>query len=309
MNRTLVALAGLLALGLTACGGGGDPLAGGPAGTAADQPPAAADVIRVGSANFTESRLLAEIYSQALEARGVTVERQFGIGSREVYFPALQDGSIDLIPEYTGNLLQEIDPQATATASEQVFQELTSKLPDGLIVLEQSTAEDKDAVVITQETAQRYNARSIADLAPHCGELVFGGPPEFAERPYGLPGIERLYGCTFAEFRSLDAGGPLTVAALTDGSIQAADLFTTDPTIADRGWVALEDPQNNFAAQNVVPLVNEAKAKDQVRQTLNAISAALTTDGLLELNREVADAATNTVESVAKEWLTANNLL
>jgi osmoprotectant transport system substrate-binding protein len=308
MKRTLVALTGLLALGLTACGGGGDPLAGGQSGAPAAGPPAAADVIKVGSANFTESRLLAEIYSQALEAKGIKVERSFGIGSREVYFPALQDGSIDLIPEYTGNLLQEIDPQATATASDQVYQELTTKLPDPLIVLDQSAAEDKDAVVITQETAQRYNARSIADLAPHCGEIVFGGPPEFAERPYGLPGIERLYNCTFADFRSLDAGGPLTVAALTDGSIQAADLFTTDPTIADRGWVALEDPQNNFAAQNVVPLVNETKVNDQVRQTLNAISAALTTEGLLELNRKVADAATNTVESVAKEWVTANNL-
>jgi osmoprotectant transport system substrate-binding protein len=308
MKRTLVALTGLLALGLTACGGGGDPLAGGPAGTPAGGPPAAADVIKVGSANFTESRLLAEIYSQALEAKGVKVERSFGIGSREVYFPALKDGSIDLIPEYTGNLLQEIDPQATATASDQVYQELTAKLPAGLIVLEQSAAEDKDAVVVTQETAQRYNARSIADLAPHCGEIVFGGPPEFAERPYGLPGIERLYNCTFADFRSLDAGGPLTVAALTDGSIQAADLFTTDPTIADRGWVALEDPQNNFAAQNVVPLVNETKVNDQVRQTLNAISTALTTEALLQLNREVADAAVNTVETVAKGWLTANNL-
>ncbi len=308
MKRTLVALTGLLALGLTACGGGGDPLAGGPAGTPAAGPPAAADVIKVGSANFTESRLLAEIYSQALEAKGVKVERSFGIGSREVYFPALQDGSIDLIPEYTGNLLQEIDPQATATASDQVYQELTQKLPDPLIVLEQSAAEDKDAVVITQETAQRYNARSLVDLAPHCGELVFGGPPEFAERPYGLPGIERLYGCTFADFRSLDAGGPLTVAALTDGTIQAADLFTTDPTIADRGWVVLEDPKNNFAAQNVVPLVNGTKANDQVRQTLNAISAALTTDALLQLNRKVADAANNTVESVAKEWVTSNNL-
>ena len=307
MKRTLVALTGLLALGLTACGGGGDPLAGGPA-DAPGGPPAAADVIKVGSANFTESRLLAEIYSQALEAKGVKVERSFGIGSREVYFPALQDGSIDLIPEYTGNLLQEIDPQATVTASDQVYQELTQKLPDPLIVLEQSAAEDKDAVVITQETAQRYNARSLEDLAPHCGELVFGGPPEFAERPYGLPGIERLYNCTFADFRSLDAGGPLTVAALADGTIQAADLFTTDPTIADRGWVALEDPKNNFAAQNVVPLVNGSKANDQVRQTLNSISAALTTEGLLELNRKVADAATNTVESVAKEWVTANNL-
>jgi osmoprotectant transport system substrate-binding protein len=309
MKRTLVALTGLLALGLSACGGGGDPLAGGPAGTPAAGPPAAADVIKIGSGNFSEARLLGEIYAQALEAKGAKVERHLGLGSREVYFPALKDGSIDLLPEYTGNLLQEIDPQATATAPDQVYQELTQKLPDGFIVLDQSAAEDKDAVVVTQETAQRYNARSIADLAPHCGEIVFGGPPEFAERPYGLPGIERLYGCTFADFRSLDAGGPLTVAALTDGSIQAADLFTTDPTIADRGWVALEDPKNNFAAQNVVPLVNEAKANDQVRQTLNTISAALTTDGLLQLNREVADAATNTVEEVATKWLAANNLL
>ncbi|TQM15100.1 ABC transporter substrate-binding protein [Pseudonocardia kunmingensis] len=307
MNRTLVALAGLIAVGLTACGGGGDPLAGGSAGTAAEQPPAAADTIRIGSANFTENRLLGEIYAQALEAKGVTVERQFGIGSREVYFPALQDGSIDLIPEYSGNLLQEIDPQTTATAPDAVYQEVTQKLPDGLTVLEQSAAENKDAVVVTAETAQRYGT-SLADYGPACGELVFGGPPEFAERPYGLPGIERLYGCTFSEFRSLDAGGPLTVAALADGTIQAADLFTTDPVIEDRGWVALEDPKNNFAAQNVLPLINEAKATDQVRETLNAISAALTTDGLIELNRKLADAATNSVESVATEWLAANNL-
>lgn len=304
-NRPLIVLAGVLVLALVGCGGGENPLDQG-----ANQSPAAADVIRVGSANFPESRLLAEIYAQSLEADGIRVERRFGIGSREVYFPALRDGSIDLIPEYTGNLLQEIDPQTTATAPDEVYAEVQRKLPAPLIVLEKSAAEDKDAVVVTQETAQRYNARSIADLAPHCGELVFGGPPEFAQRPYGLPGIERLYGCTFREFRSLDAGGPLTVAALADGTIQAADLFTTDPTIADRGWVVLEDPKNNFAAQNVVPLVNETKASDTVRRKLDAISAALTTEGLLELNRKVADqAGGNTVESVAKDWLTTNNLL
>jgi osmoprotectant transport system substrate-binding protein len=310
MKRTLVAVAGLLAVALTACGGGGDPLAGAPGGgNAGDQPPADAATIAIGSANFSENRLLGEIYAQALEAQGITVQREFGLGSREVYFPALQDGSIDLIPEYTGNLLQEIDPEVTVTASEEVYQQITEKLPDGLVVLEQSAAENKDAVVVTQETAQKYNARSIADLAPHCGELTFGGPPEFSERPYGLPGIERLYGCGFGDFLSLDAGGPLTIGALADGSIQAADLFTTDPTIQDRGWVALEDPQNNFAAQNVVPLITEAKVTDQVRSTLNAISAALTTEGLLELNRKIGDAAENTVEGVATEWLRANALL
>ncbi|MDN5929817.1 MAG: ABC transporter substrate-binding protein [Pseudonocardia sp.] len=307
MKRSLTVLGGVLALALTACGGGGDPLSGGENDPAAA--PAAADTIRIGSANFPESRLLAEIYAQALEADGVTVERQFGIGSREVYYGEMAAGNLDLVPEYTGNLLQEVDPQTTATESKAVYDELVEKLPDNLIVLEQSAAQDKDAVVVTAETAAQYGLTSIADLAPVCDQLVFGGPPEFAERPYGLPGLERLYGCTFKEFRSLDAGGPLTVAALADGTVQAADLFTTDPTIADRGWVALEDPKSNFAAQNVVPLINKAKATDEVRATLNAISAKLTTEGLLELNRQVADAANNTVESVATAWLKENGLL
>ncbi|MGI9000596.1 MAG: ABC transporter substrate-binding protein [Pseudonocardia sp.] len=301
MNRTLAVLAGALVLITTACSGS-DPLGGSSGGSAAG-------TIRVGSANFSENRLLGEIYAQALEADGVTVERQFGIGSREIYFSALEDGSIDLIPEYTGNLLQEIDQETTATAADEVYAQLQQKLPAGLIVLEQSAAENKDAVVVTAETAQQLNARSIADLAPSCGQLVFGGPPEFAERPYGLPGLERLYGCTFADFRALDAGGPLTVTALADGTVAAADLFTTDPTIADRGWVVLEDPKDNFAAQLVVPLINEAKATEDVRRTLNAVSAKLTTAGLVDFNRQLADAAGgNTVESVATAWLAANGL-
>jgi osmoprotectant transport system substrate-binding protein len=291
------------ALLLSACGGGGDPLAPGGGG----QAPAPTDTIRIGSADFPENRLLAEIYAQVLESKGATVERNFGIGSREVYFPGLRDGSIDLVPDYTGVLLQHINADATETAPDAVYNALKTQVPAPLTVLERSSAENKDAVVVTAETAQQYG-RSLADYSPVCGQLVFGGPSEFQQRPDGLPGLAKTYNCTFKEFRALDTGGPLTVAALEDGTVQAADLFTTDPTIEDKGFVVLEDPQNNFAAQNVVPLVNEAKASDQVRQTLNAISAALTTDGLLQLNREVADAATNTVESVAKEWVTANNL-
>lgn len=304
MKHSLAVVGGVLALALTACGG--DPLAGGE--NAPAETPAGSDTIRIASANFPENRLIAEIYAQALEADGVTVERQFGIGSREVYYGEMESGNLDLVPEYTGNLLQEINPETTATEAEEVYAEMTEFLPDNLIVLEQSAAENKDAVVVTAETAAQYNATSIADLAPVCNELTFGGPPEFAERPYGLPGIERLYGCTFGEFRSLDAGGPLTVAALDDGTVDAADLFTTDPTISDRGWVVLEDPAANFAAQNIVPLINEAKATDEVQETLNAISAAFTTDGLLELNRQLADAANNTVESVATEWLAENGV-
>jgi len=304
MKRTVMATASALAVAitLTACGSS-DPIGGGGGGA-----PAATDTIKVGSANFPENVLLAEIYAQALAAKGVKVEKQLNVGSRETYFPGLQDGSIDLIPDYTGNLLQHIDKAATATSSADVYAQLKQKLPPTLVVLDQSAAEDKDAVVVTQQTAQQYNAKSIADLAASCGQIVFGGPPEFQTRPYGTPGIAKLYNCTFKEFRSLDAGGPLTVKALEDGTVQAADLFTTDAVIAQKGWVVLEDPKSNFAAQNVVPLINKAKASDVVTTTLNAISAKLTTPGLTDLNAKLAAPDKPNADVVAKEWLAANGL-
>lgn len=299
MKRLVTAVASAALLTLAACGGGEDPLSAGASG----EQPAPDDVVRIGSANFTENQLLAEIYASALEGAGVTVERNLNIGSREAYFPGLRDGSIDLVPEYTGNLLQYVDESATATESQEVYDAVVAALPDGLEVLEQSAAEDKDAIVVTQETAERLGVTSLAEIGPRCGELVFGGPPEFAERPYGLPGIERTYGCTFAEFRSLDAGGPLTVAALEDGTIQAADLFTTDPTIAQKGWVVLEDPEENFAAQNVVPLINSAKVTDPIRSTLNEVSANLDTETLLGLNTELASPEKPDVAQVAQEFV------
>jgi osmoprotectant transport system substrate-binding protein len=303
--RRVAALAGA-ALLLTACGGGGNPLSGGSAQTSGA--PAASSTIVVGSANFVESQILAEIYAQALQAKGVTVEKKLNIGSRETYMPGLQDGSIDLIPEYTGVLLQYFDKQATQTAPDEVYAALQGALPGSLTVLEKSAAEDKDAVVVTADTAAKYNAKSIADLAPNCGEIVFGGPPEFQQRPDGVPGLKETYNCTFKEFRSLDAGGPLTVSALKNGDVQAADLFTTDASIPANGFVVLDDPKSNFAAQNVVPLISKAKSNDTVNAALNAISAKLTTEGLAALNAEAASPAKPSAETVAKNWLTTNGL-
>ncbi|HXV92611.1 MAG TPA: ABC transporter substrate-binding protein [Pseudonocardia sp.] len=293
LTARITALAGVAALTLAACGGGEDP---------------SGETIIVGSANFTENQILAEIYAQALEAEGVTVERRLNIGSRETYFPGLEDGSIDLIPDYTGVLLQFVNPEATETGSDEVYAALPGALPEGLVVLDKAEAENKDAVVVTRETADRLGVTSIADLAPNCGELVFGGPPEFQERPDGIPGIAETYGCTFASYLPLDAGGPLTVAALRDGDVQAANLFTTDPAIEANDFVVLEDPQNNFAAQNVVPLINEAKASDVVREKLNAVQARLTTESLIEINTEAASDTRPPVDVVAKDWLTANGL-
>lgn len=306
-RRTLTALATTAAatMALAACGGGGSggPLEGGSGAGS----PAPTDTIKIGSANFSESTLLAEIYAGALRAKGVKVDQTPPLGSRETYVPALKDGSIDLIPEYTGTLLKYLDPKATASSPDEVYAALQKAVPAPLTVLEKSAAEDKDAVVVTKETAQRYNAKSIADLAPHCGDLVFGGPSEFETRVDGIPGIQRTYNCTFQSFRPLDTG-PVTIKALADGTIQAADIFTTNPAIKENNFVILDDPKNTFAAQNVVPLINSTKATDQVKQTLNAISAKLTTQTLIDLNSQVNAPDKPNPSTVAKEWLTANGL-
>jgi osmoprotectant transport system substrate-binding protein len=297
------------ALVLTACGGGSDPLqSGSGSGQASGSAAPGGTTIVVGSGNFAESQILAEIYAQALTAKGVTVEKRLNIGSREAYIPGLQDGSIDLIPEYTGVLLQYFNSGAEQTAPDDVYAALKDTLPGNLEVLDKSAAEDKDAVVVTRETATRLNLKSLEDLAPQCGQLVFGGAPEFQTRPDGIPGLQKTYNCTFKEYRSLDPGGPLTVAALKNGDVQAANLFTTQSAIPANDFVALTDPKNNFAAQNVVPLINKEKANDNVRTTLNAISAKLTTENLSALNAEADSDSKPSPETVAKNWLSQNGL-
>lgn len=308
-RSAIAAVAAAAALTLTACGGGGDPLANGGSGSQPAGGGEQSQTIVVGSANFPESQILAEIYAQALAAKGVTVEKRLSIGSRETYMPGLQDGSIDLIPEYSGVLLQYFDKAATQTAPDEVYTALQGALPEALTVLERSEAENKDAVVVTRETATRLNATSIADLAPSCGQLVFGGAPEFQTRPDGIPGIQERYGCTFASYQSLDAGGPLTVGALVNGDVQAANLFTTDASIPANDFVVLEDPENNFAAQNVLPLINKDKATPEITDTLNGISEQLTTDDLLALNAEASSETKPNPETVAKDWLTEKGLI
>ncbi|MCD5350832.1 ABC transporter substrate-binding protein [Kineosporia mesophila] len=289
-------------LALTACGGGSDPL---DTSTSDSGSGSSGDSITVGSANFPENVLLAEIYAGALEAKGVKVSKKLNIGSREAYIPGLEDGSIDLLPEYSGNLLSYLDNKATAVSSDEVYAALPAALPEGLTVLDQSTAEDKDVVTVTKETAAKYSLKSIGDMKGK--NLVLGGPPEWKTRPTGVPGFKKNYGVEFKEFKSLDAGGPLTVAALKNGTVDAADVFSTDPTITENGWVTLEDPENQFAAQNVVPIINKEKASDAVSAALNAVSAKLTTENLTSMMGEV-NLDQKEPADVAKEFLSSNGL-
>ncbi len=308
MNRTrrtkpvfVPVVMALIAVLLAACGSS-NPLGGG-------EISGDLKTIKVGSADFTESKIIAEIYAQALEANGFTVGRQFGIGSRETYIPAVQDHSIDLIPEYTGNLLQYFDPESPATTPDEVLLALFKAIPGDLSILYPSPAEDKDTLAVSEETARQWNLTSIADLAARSPEVKVGGPSEFQTRQTGLVGLKAKYGLDIAPANFIaisDGGGPATVAALTDGTVTAANIFSTSPAIEQSNLVVLEDPENVFLAANVVPLVASQKMSDELKTVLDAVSAKLTTEALIELNTSVEGNRGVDPDEAAQKWVADN---
>ena len=304
MNRTRLAVAATAALSvltLGACGGDSDALSSG------DTTPAPSDTIVVGSANFSENVLLGEVYAAALAAKGVKVSKKLNLGSREVYLKALEDGSIDLVPEYNGYLLAYYDPKASGLDADATLSALKSKLPATLSVLDQAAAEDTDAVVVTKATADKYGLTKISDLAPVAKNLTLGGPPEWKTRATGVPGLKKVYGLTFKKFRSLDAGGPLTISALGKDQVQAANVFTTNANIPAKNLVVLQDDKHLFLTANVIPLLTKAKASGTVSAALNAVTAKLTQEALIDLDKQV-DVDKKDPATVAKDWLTSNGL-
>ncbi|MEZ2391675.1 ABC transporter substrate-binding protein [bacterium RCC_150] len=297
---TGVTLAAATALALSACGG--DPMSASNNSAAA----APTDSIIVGSADFPESQLIAKIYAEALKAKGVKVTEKPSIGSREVTIPALKDGSIDLMPEYGGALLQYLDPATKAVTSDEVTKELSTKIPSGLTQLMASKAEDKDVLAVKKETADKYNLKSISDLQPAAKDLVLGGPPEWKTRINGVAGLKSVYNLDFKDFSALDAGGPLTLNALLSGQVQVADLFSTDPALAANNLVALQDNKNLFLSENIVPVINQKKSSDTVKGVLDKVSAALTTEDLIQMNGRTAKF--EDVGQIATDWLRSKNL-
>lgn len=296
-RRQLFTLAGLGTgvLALSGCGLSGET-AFGSGGVS--------DTVTVGSADFTESQIIAEIYAAALKKRGINAETVPAIGAREAYIGALQEETVGVVPDYSGNLLLYFDAETKATTPEEIMQALPDAVGDKLSVLEAAPAQNSDSLVVTSETAQRLGLTSIADLAAHSDELVLGAPPEFAERAYGLPGLKSKYGFVPKDFSPVnDGGGPLTVQALLDDDVQVADLFSTDPAIVKNKFVVLEDPKNNFLAQQVVPVVNAKAVSVAAADVLNEISALLTTEDLIALNDRVAGEEKANPATAASDWV------
>ncbi|GAA4117937.1 ABC transporter substrate-binding protein [Knoellia locipacati] len=298
----VLALTTTAILGLSACGGGGDPLSSeSPSGSSTAA--SGGDVV-IGSADFPESELLAEIYAGALKAKGVNATTKPRIGSREIYLKALEDGSIQAIPEYTGALGFFYDKNFKETDPEKVYTTVEGLLPAKFAMLEKSAAEDNDSIVVTKETADSKSLKTIGDLKATAGQMSLGAPPEFQKRPQGIPGLTATYGVTFKSFRPLTGQG--LVQALKNGQVDAANIFTTDPSIAENGFVSLEDTDKLFGSQNIVPLVAKDKA-EQLAPALNAVSKALTTEVISGLLKQTVTDKKD-AKDVAAQFLKDNNL-
>jgi len=258
--------------------------------------------IVIGSQAYYSNEIIAEAYAQVLEDGGFTVDRQFSLGQRDVYVPALLAGEIDLFPEYTGNLLQFFDPAATATATDDVYAALKTALPKGLTALDMSPATDQDSYNVTQDFAKANGLTSIADLAK-LTNLKLGGAPELAERPYGPKGLLEKYGVTV----SFEATGDTTVDSLVAGMVDMANVYSADPRIQQLKLVTLADPQGLFLASNVVPIASD-NVNDKARSLVNAVSSAMTAEDLVALNvRSVDEKLSASV--IAHDWLVSKGLL
>jgi osmoprotectant transport system substrate-binding protein len=258
------------------------------------------DTIVVGSQGYYSNEIVAEIYAQVLEEAGFDVDRQFGIGQRDAYIPALEAGEVDLFPEYTGNLLQFYNPDTTATQADDVYAELVTALPEQLTALAMSPATDQDSYNVTAETAAEYNLVTIADLAGIDAPITLGGAPELAERPYGPRGLLSVYGVEV----ELDATGPATLQALLDGVVLVANIYTGDPAIAQYGLVTLADPEGLFLSSNLVPIAR-AEIAATIAEFINPVSQAMTPQQLVAMNLQ-STADQLSIEDIARQWRAAN---
>lgn len=279
--------------------------------------------IIIGSQQYYSNEIIAELYAQMMEKTGLTVTREYQIGQREVYLPELEAGKIHVIPEYGGNLLEYYNktsasgsPTAATTAATasrtagdtaSIQDTLLRILPHSLTVLNPAEATDQDSLTVTKATAQAHSLTSIGDLASLGRSITIAANSEFATRPYGPKGLKAVYGVDASITPVEDSGGPLTVKALTDGTVDVADIYSSDPAIGVKDLVILTDPQMLILPQNVTPLVS-ASLPAIAATAINRVSALLTPDELRSLNqRSTGEKLSSKV--IATDWLTSKKLL
>lgn len=319
----LARLLPLAALALTAaCGGGStdtDTVLPGAAPSASSSAGGKGE-ITVASANFTESEILAEMYAGALTKAGYTVSKKLSVGSREVYLKAIGAGEVDVVPEYVGTLAQvlnqtangknanETNPLATSDPEKTITNMQSLLDQQKLAVFGLSEAQDQNSYAVTAATASKLSLTTLSDLAKASGQITFGGPPECQTRPQCVGGLTKVYGAKFKAFKTLDAGGPLTIAALKNGTIDAGLVFSSDGAVAANKLVVLEDDKGLVPADNIITLARAEAVNADLEGALTPVNEALTTEKLSELNRKVGVDKEDPA-AVAKQFLTDEGLL
>jgi osmoprotectant transport system substrate-binding protein len=222
----------------------------------------------------------------------------------------LESGQIDLKPEYLSSLLLYLDPNGEHSndPSTVAAQDAAQLAPSGISVLTPSPAQDQNTFVANAQTAQQYGLTTMSSLAAVANHLTLGAPPECPQRPYCLTGLKDVYDILFWDFVPLDAGGPTTVEALQNNSVQIGLLFSTDPSIEANGFVPLIDDKHLQDAENITPVIRTAVLNNEIGRLLDGVSAALTTDNVTALiGKVVLDG--QDIPTVAKAFLRANHLL
>jgi len=289
----LVALVAGLALVSAACGDDSSS-------SSDTTKPASKGSITVAGSDFVEQDVVANIYAAALRKIGYTVTVKPHLGKREIVQPALQNGEVDVLPEYVGSLLEYLEKGSSSTDLSASVTKLRSLLAGkNLTALDPAGAYDANALVVTKATADKYKLEKVSDLTAVASRLSLGGPPECPTRPLCAPGYKDKYGIEFKSFKPLDGGGPITKKALTDGSIDVALLFSSD---IPADTVVLKDDKNLQPAENLIPVLRTDKAKADVTAALNAVSQKLTLDELVELNQKVNGADKPDPADVANDW-------
>jgi osmoprotectant transport system substrate-binding protein len=316
MFRLLLLMALLASFGLAACGGDDDDDDSGGGGgdqssESADQPGKGKPAVTLGTKDFTEEFVLGELYKQALEAKGYKVNLKKNIGATEIIDKALTSGQIDGYPEYLGVSVAVVARKDIVPKSDKQTYQLAKDFYEGRgqVISKQTPFFDVDAIATTKDYASKNNLKTVADLKG-VGDFTVGARPEFRNRFQGLKGMRSEYGLTNAQFKQLALG--IQYQALDSGDVDSANVFSTDAQLASGKYVVLKDPKGIFGYQHVAMVMDkdkyEALGGQAYFDVINEVSALLTNDAMISMNKAVAIDKQDEAE-VAKSFLEANNLL
>jgi osmoprotectant transport system substrate-binding protein len=305
----LVAALAVLVAACGSSGGGSSSTSASSSAAPSGKPGQGKPAVTIGDKNFTEQFVLGQLYKQALEAKGYTVKLKANIGSTEIIDKGLTTGQLDLYPEYIGVGLTAVAHDNKSYASAQAAYDAFKSFQEGrgFTLLDQTPFTDVDAVAVKPAYAQQHNLASVGDLK-NAGSFKIGAPPEFRTRFTGLVGMKKVYGINNATLVPLTIG--LQYKALDSGKVQAADVFTTDGQLQSGKYKVLTDPKNIFGFEQVAPVVNKKtldKEGPEFAQTINAVSAKLTTEAMQKMNGAI-DLDKQSPSAVAKTFLQANGL-